>query len=472
MRNDVNQAKIHIVKKLTRDAQKLRQKKGTDIQKAKNQRKADKLGAEILSIKKIKKDDITKYVLTTTINFKETLEDQNSTPLTRIMARIANHKKFSTKISEFKNKYPNYIEFLGPGRKKKAKFERKEKAKLKKNKQDADDSEVKEEKENNVDGNTLEESDSNCSDAESEENKSEIQSNEEILNSNEDDDEDGNEDKDEDKVEDEHEHEDKEENEEEDKNEHKNSSQENLVKSKKMSKSLKIKPTSNKPPKAKVKKDKKIENNDFKTSQSKKKSDTSKVISKQAIVKKFTDILEEEDSNSNEDQEHKNESTECNIIIEKEEDPFFVTEDGFTNYLSVVLPKSKNFEEDDYDDNHRNNYNKRKFSHQENDRFFSKVPKFSKDNSSFNRNGADQNWSHQQRNEKPYDRERRGNKPDFNKFSNDRNDRGQFNKKHAKTNFEQQSDEILHPSWEAKKKEQEILKKGFQGKKIVFGDDA
>ncbi|OXU29315.1 hypothetical protein TSAR_014724 [Trichomalopsis sarcophagae] len=530
LRGSVEQARVQLIAKLARDAFKLRKKKGTEQQKAKNVRKADKIAAEILAIKKVKKDEITKYILSNPLNLDEILKDQKAEPLTRIMARIANHKKFSQKIAEFKSKYPNYAEFLGPGRRKKAISEWKENKKSRKAQKEEND-----------------ESSKNASDAEASENNDESSDN--GSEANDDDEVSEGEEVSSDVVE---------EKESEDSAEEKvttaktakvkkskkidkeNAESTNVVKGKK-NKKLEVKDiveqekesddseeedvksnivesesvqngtVKKEKPKNSLgkrkkanKEEKQSTDKDTKPEVKKKKSDTAKVISKQAIVKKFTDILKEEESKPEMKPEINFDSERSNLKIEKEVDSFFFSGDGGENYLSVALPKNNSHEDEEEYGNDR--FNKKHFSRQQNDKFFSKVNKFQNNGpNNYNSNRQDSRWEGQRDNERPYSRD----KPGFNKFnsrSNDRfNDRpnNRFNgkpndrfndrpnnkfkdrpnnkfgndrndkpfKKHGQDSFESKSNEVLHPSWEAKKKQQDILKKGFQGKKIVFGDD-
>ena len=51
MRKAVRQAKVHVVRKLTREVAKLKDRKGTEEIKQKCQRKAERLHQEIISIK-------------------------------------------------------------------------------------------------------------------------------------------------------------------------------------------------------------------------------------------------------------------------------------------------------------------------------------------------------------------------------------------------------------------------------------
>lgn len=462
MRKNVKQAKIHIIKKHTRDAMKLRAKKGNDAQKAKNARKADRIAAEILAIKKVKNDEVTKHILTHTLNLQEILK-KDSDPLTRMMARIANHKIFSKKIAEFKEKYPNYMEFLGPGRKKKAIMEWKEKKKQQKegNGQEANES-LENEKSEESDGEEASESDG----------ESDPEQSDEINVSNTD------------QVENENEESEQEESLIEKVPEDNVENKINIDKKAKKAQSFKEESDktdaleTGKPEKPKKRKkaeiDVKEEAANSKKLKKKRKTVIPKVISKQAVVKKFTDILKEDESNVGKE-EIDDEPTVSSIQVEKEEDPFFVTSDGQSNYLSVAPLRNKSDDhrieyEDNDDDNYRGNkFNNNKFSRHDPDKYFSNVSKFKNGNNFKNANAR---WDAPKRNGKAYDKEKPGRNANFSKFNDEQpRDKSKLFSRQSKGGIESTSNEILHPSWEAKKKQQEALKKGFQGKKIVFGDD-
>ncbi|KAJ8668947.1 hypothetical protein QAD02_000206 [Eretmocerus hayati] len=461
LRKNVEQARVHVVKKLTRDAHKLRTKKGTDAQKAKNLRKADRIAAEILSIKKVKRDEITKYALTSEVDLKTILQDQKSKPLVRIMARIASHKKFSDRLAQFKVKFPDYMEFLGPGRKKRAKLERSERKKGKANQPNT----LKASKDKRSD-------ESACGDCEESSNESDPNAPAVMETDEEKETKPGGS-----KKQSESDNGD-------DENESTNESDEKRSKTKKSKKLMAMKDdksqdvtgksedesdrASRKPKekKTKEKKSKSIVSEMPKKRTFNSHIDSSRIVSKQAIVKKFTDVLKEEECKNNLDGEASTEN-KSDVQLEKEVDPFFVTGDGETSYLSVALPKSK--VEEDSDDNSFQS-NKRKFSRHQNDKFFSKVPKFKDKHPKFHSTKADSKWSDQRHSGSLHKGNMKDLKGGMKSFSRDPSSKSKFNQKPSKSGPSTES-ESLHPSWQAKKKQQDILKQGFQGKKIVFDDD-
>lgn len=465
MRKDVEQARVVVINKLTRNIFKLRTKKGTEEQKAKNEKKAQKFANEILSIKKAKKDEITKFALTNSLTLNEILENKNSDSLTRIMARIANHKKFEDKISAFKNKYPDYAEFLGPGRKKKQKLE-------KKTKKLENSAKVEKDAPTKLIGNGSISDECN------------VNSNDKLSES-------GNDDSDnaecQKNIKDFHESNNGEdptnivsqngfENLSENDEENTDSPSSKIIKKKCLKEDenkLKIKNNKTKQKKSnkqllekKIKTDKKLLITVSDSKDSNKISADKQSINKEAVVKKFVDILNDDD---NDDDVHTNENKEKNdnVIkqtdtVEKEVDPFFLTEDGDTNYLSIALPLSrKNNITNDYDDDDSS------FSNHKHSKNFINISKSRNDN--FKRNNrSDSRWESQPKDVYPNKKQKINNKT-FEKFNDGSRSKPKFDK--SQTSFNNKSNEILHPSWEAKRKQQEMIQQGFQGKKIVFGDD-
>ncbi|XP_014217416.1 serum response factor-binding protein 1 [Copidosoma floridanum] len=545
MRKDALQARVHVIKKLSRDAQKLRSKKGTEAEKAKNLRKADRIAAEILAAKKVQKDEFTIFALTNSMTLEEILTDQKSEPLTKFKARIAYNKKFQQKIAGFKEKYPNYLEFLKPGKKKKVKLERKQKKELKKsqevkNSSKKDGKKVKKANEKFIDvpdksdeEKSISENDTDCefeSDNEvldtsiakkackKKHNNSEVESFEslEIKKPK--------------------------------KSSDKLKTQENIksaekldsFKSKSLKKKQKVDVTKTISKKAISEKydeteksdDNSCENQDhemdsidseeegnkeahpfFITGNEKKedvtlnkKSDLAeskklnkkkkkmmnitKTISKLATVKKFHEMLEEDDINLQENQNDKVEdSSSLKTDVEKEADPFFITENGKSDFLSVA-PRQRKIDPEEEKANESSQFNSsasrehfNKFSKfKNNDSKFNSNPKW-KNQHTFENNKSDFKWKGQQNNksrfdsDKPYYNRKNENshgtdkRVNFNK-SNDESQHKQMSRKERRSQKVEVDDtKNLHPSWEAKKKQQDALKLGFQGKKIVFGDD-
>ncbi|XP_011500120.1 PREDICTED: serum response factor-binding protein 1-like [Ceratosolen solmsi marchali] len=445
MRKDVGQVRGQLIKKLTRDSLKLRQKKGTEAQRLKNLRKAKRMIAEILEIKKIKKDEITKLVLKNTLALNEVLGDSNSKPLTRIIARIGNHKSFSTKISEFKSKYPNYMNFLGPGRKLRAKLERKGLSTMEINSSEDPGAIVENDKSKEMERTVADEEsddsvesgdDSNGNDSKCLENNDigNADSENESVMASDCENNDINEEAVENRV---------------DESERETSLAEKSMKI--MDNTEKLK--------------------DSKPEVTKKPTDVLKAVTKQAIVKRLEDLLLEADDNSKLDDnlEISTEFVEESIDVKREIDSFFLMEDGETNYLTLASSTNNSVNaKGNSNNNNTSKFHRQRFQQDSNNSF---DRKFRNNDYQFNSNKSNTKWKHQNRIPGPYERENRRSRRALKHFNNDYKDDSNSDKRYSKSNFEEKSNNTpLHPSWEAKRKQQDILKQGFQGKKIVFSD--
>ncbi|XP_024946287.1 serum response factor-binding protein 1 isoform X2 [Cephus cinctus] len=445
MRHLVRQARVNVIRKLVREAKTLRAKRGTEMQQNKYKRKADRLTEEVLAAKKLKDDDISKFVITNKKSLQDVLTDQTSDASTRIMVKLGNYKSLAERVATIKEKFPNYEEHLGPGRKKMVKLQRKAKKQGEKADQ-SNELQLGSNRETMIDSDT---EDNNVEESEVFENPH-IKSFDSVT---------------EDSTIDEHVTRDKVKNDtdsDDDEVSLKCDSEPGSI--------LRIQPT-----KKSVKQKNtiiKVDKNEKPTI--KKKSDTKvdapKIISKEATVKRFTELLKEEDSGKNSTEEISNELKEGKFKIEKEVDPFFMTDEGDTEYMSVVVPKITPLEENEEGGKYENSDNDmgKKFSK---GTFFTNLDR-SNGKREYSKNNGSGNWRH----ELPQKRPGR----DFTLKTKPRNDLGSAKK--VRTEFSDQSqnrsekvansdDRNLHPSWVAKKKQQELLKQGFQGQKIVFADD-
>lgn len=469
----MEQARVIVISKLTRNIFKLKNKKGTEVQKAKNKSKAERYAKEILAIKKAKKDEITKFALTNTLTLKEILENKNLDSLTRIMARIADHKKFKDKISTFKRNHPDFADFLGPGRKKKQKLERKEKKKLENTTALVSEVTKESDKNENINKSGVSdieqlESDSEHSDSGAEdekniedldENKIEVDFSDAICHNNIEE-----ENKDDKFLDNEisiNNKKDVSDNGDSGKNkcskiDEKNSKPEDdKIKQKKSKKS-----SSGKHKKTKA--DGNLTKNVSKIKNTIKCTIDQQCITKEGVIKKFEDIINGENESVDENREVGTDNVlKQNDNEEMDVDPFFLLDDGQSNYMSTAIVESRKRSIANNDNNDEDSrFNNKNFSQKHGKNF----PTFSKSKSDGFRKNSNQDlrWKNRQQDENSYKKEKINHKR-FEKFNDGRNSRSKFDKI--------QSNEILHPSWEAKRKQQEMIKQGFQGKKIVFGDE-
>ncbi|XP_056393328.1 serum response factor-binding protein 1 [Hyla sarda] len=110
MRKDVKKVKALTIRKLIRHSAKLKSKKGTEEQVLKNQRRAQRLLEEILTMKRLKPDDVTKTALREDINFDSILNKADSTVENRAVTRLVTHPLIKQKISAIKDAVQKFKE--------------------------------------------------------------------------------------------------------------------------------------------------------------------------------------------------------------------------------------------------------------------------------------------------------------------------------------------------------------------------
>lgn len=107
LRKSVRQARVHVISKLVREAKKLRSSHDNGKQLEKFQNKADKLLREVSALKRIKNDDISKFGVNNFKDVQKILQNPRTDDGTRAMARVICHKSLSQKISEVQKKCQN-----------------------------------------------------------------------------------------------------------------------------------------------------------------------------------------------------------------------------------------------------------------------------------------------------------------------------------------------------------------------------
>ncbi|XP_060865578.1 serum response factor-binding protein 1-like [Metopolophium dirhodum] len=108
MRHIVRKSKVHTIHKLTREAKKLKEKKGSEEQLIKNKKKADRFISELMVIKKLNDDDVTKYALQNEVPSAKILNSIDIKLETRALARLAGHKFIIDEIQKFRSKYSDW----------------------------------------------------------------------------------------------------------------------------------------------------------------------------------------------------------------------------------------------------------------------------------------------------------------------------------------------------------------------------
>ncbi|KAG5323382.1 SRFB1 protein, partial [Pseudoatta argentina] len=390
LRHAVRQARICIVNKLIKEAKLLRDRHGNEAQKEKCRRKADRLIDEIYALKTIKDDDISKFGLLDERSLTKILQDQSSSNNVRIMARVTNYKTLNKRLIQFKERFPDYKHLT---EKKKA-TKLKDKNTVKTRKAKLNNSQNKSSKNQKVVADKNVEQSQHVSDDEEvcKKELSEVRSN---------------------------------------LRKRKNTLAEDCTSLEKQ-KSLKLG------------KDSTSES----ASVTDKQSNVIKLssITKEAKVKRFTELLEEQETNKDaqmsiESQDSAGTATEQVKVV----DDFFMTVDG-QNYQGSSASTS-------YTKSH--GHNTRAKSLQLNDRVKKQSGNRKNDINLNKKPPGKQSFSMKSKKMTP------------NKINN------RTNNSNTNRNMIVKKDDNpeLHPSWMAKKKEQEIMSQGFQGKKIVFTDD-
>ncbi|KZC14329.1 Serum response factor-binding protein 1, partial [Dufourea novaeangliae] len=112
LRQCVRQARICVINKLIREAKKLKINRGNEKQLEKNKNKADKLLREVFALKHIKDDEISKFGIVNSEKMQDILQYSQSDVKSRAMVKVARYKSLNTKIIEFTKKFPNYEEYI------------------------------------------------------------------------------------------------------------------------------------------------------------------------------------------------------------------------------------------------------------------------------------------------------------------------------------------------------------------------
>jgi len=106
MRQKVDKAKLYTINKLVRELRRLKSKNGSEEQKEKFNRKAERLMEEVLVIKKQKADDVSKFALCNSKMLSEIIADPAASLKDKALARISTQPTISTCVSQFHTKFP------------------------------------------------------------------------------------------------------------------------------------------------------------------------------------------------------------------------------------------------------------------------------------------------------------------------------------------------------------------------------
>lgn len=106
MRHKVNKAKLYTINKLIRESRRLKIKNGSEEQKKKYNRKAERFMEEVLAIKKLKADEVSKFALCNTKMLNDIIADPAASLNDRALARISSQPTISTCVTQFHTKFP------------------------------------------------------------------------------------------------------------------------------------------------------------------------------------------------------------------------------------------------------------------------------------------------------------------------------------------------------------------------------
>ena len=549
MRPIVRKARVRIIRNLIREIKILKVKRGDEKKLIKFKRRADRFLDEVEAAKKVKDDEVSNFGLVNTRSLYSILDDPTSDARTRVIAKFADFPEMQQRIAQFKEKFPDYEKFLGPGKKKLARLEYEKRAEFIEEKRQKQIKEKEQKKK-------LKEDKANSSEDNSD-NEMEIENEgiDKVIEEEEDEEEEEEEEQSEDEQDD---------NSEEMEEDCESESLKPNSKSKNTQK-LKLKSESEHRSKGKAGKRKPVESDsesdvklpkqvqkrlkkeksaskskaekrkpvepeseieeeepDAKNSNKnvskpsknskimldkiapiiaepprKRKLDTKeiKIVTKEATVKRFSELLQDEEADEQEEEiEHeisemkKPESKTQKEGVNKEVDSFFVTADGSQEYLRVVVPKKiENQNLPNKNPDYTNPQEERDFIRNKSERNNSSFTSMNKFEGRSNKFRGDNTWDKNNSDSKSEPRfeprmekrsHERNNPRDRNNFKfGPRMEKGRGIEARSVDKFSNKSqkkavasDEHLHPSWAAKKKQQDALKLGFQGKKIVFDD--
>lgn len=124
MRQSVRQARICVINKLIREAKRLRTN-SNEKQLEKNKNKAEKLLKEVFALKRIKDDEISKFGIIKFEYLQNILQNPQTDDGTRAMVKVVRHKSLSLRIIEFQKKFPDYSKYISWRKKKSSVKEKK-----------------------------------------------------------------------------------------------------------------------------------------------------------------------------------------------------------------------------------------------------------------------------------------------------------------------------------------------------------
>ncbi|XP_070155532.1 serum response factor-binding protein 1 [Polyergus mexicanus] len=390
LRHTVRQARVCVVNKLIREAKLLRNRHGNETQQDKCKKKADKLIAEIYALKGIKDDDISKFGIINERDLTTMLQDESLSHNDRVIARVVHYKTLYRRLMQFKQKFPDCKRYLVEEKKKNVKLKNKGVAKTKKS--------LKENPQSQNENSEQQKFNSYKNITQSQyKSKNEETCNTELLEA-----------------------------------------ANNLDECEKsLNEDNRL-----------LKKDKvsKLEDDTLDDTVVHKQLNVIKScsVTKEATVKKFTQLLEEQESSKNVEMSIKM-SPDSTIEQAKIYDDFFITGDNQDSHTSSISAST---------------------SYVKSDKHNTRVKTFQSSNGAKKQNIKYKNDSN-------FHKRYQDKQPSVKRLNNRASDKinKSINKSNSNDVNNKEKDTDLHPSWLAKRKEQKVMSQQFQGKKIVFTDD-
>ncbi|XP_032671448.1 serum response factor-binding protein 1 [Odontomachus brunneus] len=412
LRHTVRQARVCIVNKLIREAKFLRDKNGNEAQREKNKRKADKLVAEVYALKTIKDDEISKFGIMNEKEVKDILQDQSSSSKDRIIARVTDYKSFHRRLMQFRERFPDYKMHLSEGKKKTTRLKKKNSVKSKKSLAENNHHPQREDtKELNVDSdNIIEDSQHDPKD--------------------------------------------------------KKTCASRLCETK--NKSGKRKKSSNEDNTALIDKKlpKLVEDNISKDANKEPSEVKLCSVTREGTVKRFAELLKEQDSTEDVQTSAENLQTDherAATVQARSVNDFFITENDEEGYQDANASTSRTKFDTSAKTLGTNNRVKTQNAKFKNEK------RIEKDKAQKNSQSKKQPRGEKMTGRNKYSDEQSSAVRQEKRTSNRINKNINKNNLNVVNDGEKATD--LHPSWLAKKKQQEVMSQGFQGKKIVFADD-
>ncbi|OXA64615.1 serum response factor-binding protein 1 isoform X2 [Folsomia candida] len=106
MRKVVRTARVHIINKLTKDIKKLKERKGDEKALEKTKRKIERFLQEIQVIKHLQEDKISIFSLQDKTKLEQVLQNPQSSTQDRALSRFSHHKLIQTEVSKYKTHNP------------------------------------------------------------------------------------------------------------------------------------------------------------------------------------------------------------------------------------------------------------------------------------------------------------------------------------------------------------------------------